>query len=203
MYIVYWWRDYPRQLDDEAKLALWLYIPVTNWNSLIQVVDSSGCGKTKGCLKGKNCMNGVCDYILTWSNTGNDSIAFELSGVVHGLSSWLSFGMSLDDKMVRIASNEIEFKFVRFCNVKGSHQYRMYHVGTLNQRGTFHQNRLVSPDYRCIFLLCFQWPVSVPLDIIFHFICVSWKVSKRSFIRFEDFDVVAWSACEEMNMQIP
>ena len=59
-------------------------------------------------------MNGVCDYILTWSNAGNDAIAFELSGVVHGQSSWLSFGLSLDDEMVRIASIEIEFKFVRF-----------------------------------------------------------------------------------------
>jgi len=64
-------------------------------------IDVSGCGQSKGCFQSPDgCDAASCNFLLTWKDSGSDSVLFEMSAPVESRPPYVAFGLSQDDNMV-------------------------------------------------------------------------------------------------------
>ena len=67
----------------------------------VDEIDTSGCHMSKACFRVPQGCTSSCDYILTWT-TVDQAVSFEMSAAAPSNNYWVSFGLSHDQKMVKI-----------------------------------------------------------------------------------------------------
>jgi len=89
------------QISCRRIAATWLSIIAVLHACRGQDIDVSGCGETKGCFQTpEGCDAASCEFLLTWTAAGDDSVFFEMSAPVDSQNSYVAFGLSQDALMV-------------------------------------------------------------------------------------------------------
>jgi len=67
-----------------------------------QDIDVNECSKSIGCFRHPDdCKAASCKFLLTWKDSGGDSVLFEMSATVDSLfADYVAFGLSKDAVMV-------------------------------------------------------------------------------------------------------
>lgn len=88
------------QISCRRIAATWLSIIAVLHACRGQDIDVSGCGETKGCFQTpEGCDAASCEFLLTWTAAGDDSVFFEMSAPVDSQNSYVAFGLSQDALM--------------------------------------------------------------------------------------------------------
>lgn len=66
-------------------------------------IDVTTCDVLKSCFRQPDkCSNGSCDFVLTWTYDGiGQAVNFEMEAAVLDINSWVAFGLSFDQDMVK------------------------------------------------------------------------------------------------------